>query len=352
VVTGKPDLVGIPQPLASMVGAALAVSPTDRPPTTWLAGQCAALAGGPNGTLLAPAMARGAVNGAGPNGTMLAGSTLAGGPRYVPAPPSPREAARDVSDLLPPADPRAPGAAPGRAGPGTGVIDKDGDDQAGRPESFGGVIAAIIVILVALSLLLPVAGLVLALIVITLLRAADYAGSALVLRRKTRGVRPSDIFITVISAPWTLARALLTTATLAPLALAAGVVAAIASVIVLRTHTVAEAGGWAAAAVVAFYGAGPGSKRPRRQLGRVVGSMVRSQGVMAVALVACWALAIAAILQATSQPPLYWPATFVPHVPSVGSFFARAEHSLLRDTTGMVPRVHISRFRLGTFRLP
>jgi serine/threonine protein kinase len=350
VVTGKPDLTGIPQPLAAMVGAALAVSPTDRPPSTWLAGHCSALAGGgPNGTLLAPSLlSRGAS--AGPNGTMLAsGSTLLG-PRYSPAPPSPREAARDVADLLPPADPRS-----GSGRPGTALLDRNREDaqDSARPESFGGIIAAIIVIAIALSVLLPVAGLVLSLVVITLLRAADYAGSALVLRRSSRGVRPSDILVMVITAPWTVARALLTTAALAPIAAAVGLAAAVASVVLLRTHTVAAAGAWAAGAVVAWYAAGPGSRRPRRQLGRVVGTMVRSQTVLVVGLVACWALAIAAVLQATSQPPLYWPAdTMTPHLPSISSFFTRTEHSLLGNTTGMIPRIHVSRFQLGTFRLP
>jgi serine/threonine protein kinase len=358
VVTGKPDLTGIPQPIAPMVGAALATSPADRPPTTWLAGQCSALAGaGPNGTMLAPAgtlLARGA---GGPNGTLMArgagGSTLLG-PRYTPGPPSPRDAARDVADLLPPADPRARGSNP-RAG--TALLDRDREAEtarADRPESFGGVVAALIVILVALTVLLPVAGFILSLVVITLFRAADYASSSLVLRRNSRGARPSDIVVMVISAPWTIARALLTTVTLAPLAFAVGVAAAVASIVVLRTHTVAEAGAWAAGAVVAWYGAGPGSKRPRRQLGRVVGTVVRSQGVMAVVLVACWALAIAAILQATSQPPLYWPADtgMVPHLPSLSSFFTHSLHSLLHSTSGMVPRVHVSRAHFGTFRLP
>jgi hypothetical protein len=185
--------------------------------------------------------------------------------------------------------------------------------------------------------------------VITLLRAADYAGSALVLRRSSRGVRPSDIFVMVVTAPWTVFRALLTTVTLAPIALFFGVAAGIASVIVLRTHTLAGAGAWAAGAVVALYCAGPGSKRPRRQLGRVAGTMVRSKGVFAVAVVVTWALAIAVVLQAVSQPPLYWPADTVmmPHIPSLGSELAHAVHAIFRNTSGLVPH-----FRVGGFRVP
>ncbi len=158
----------------------------------------------------------------------------------------------------------------------------------------------------------------------------------------------------VISAPWTIVRALLTTVTLAPIAFFVGVAAAIASVIVLRTHTLAGAGAWAAGAVVAMYCAGPGSKRPRRQLGRVVGSMVRSKGVFTVAVIATWALAAAAILQATSQPPLYWPADTVmmPHIPSVGTELTHAVHSIFSNTSSLVPHFNVPRFRMGTFRIP
>jgi len=358
VVTGKPDLTGMPQPLASMVAAALAVSPADRPPTTRLASACAAVANGaaPNGTAIYGATAT--VNGGGPNGTLLApsnGSTLLG-PRYTPVPPSPREAARDVADLLPPAS-RAGLLADPRAGSdprsGTGLLERDREgareSKSDRPGSFGPVIAAIMVIAVALSILMPVTGTIISLVVITLLRAADYAGSALVLRRSSRGVRPSDIFVMVITAPWTVFRALLTTVTLAPIAFFVGVAAAIGSVVVLRTHTLAGAGAWAAGAVVAMYCAGPGSKRPRRQLGRVVGTMVRSKGVFAVAVVAAWAIAIAAILQAVSQPPLYWPADTVmmPHIPSLGNELTRVVHSIFKNTSSFVPH-----FQLGRFRVP
>jgi hypothetical protein len=211
-----------------------------------------------------------------------------------------------------------------------------------------------VVIAVALSILMPVAGTIVSLGVITLLRAADHAGSALALRRSSRGVRPSDIFIVIITAPWTVARALLTTVTIAPIAFAVGVAAAIASVIMLRTHTLSEAGAWAAGAVVAWFAAGPGSKRPRRQLGRVVGTMVRTRAAFAVAVVAFWALALAAVIQATAQPPLYWPVTtgMMPHLPSFTSTLSHAEHSLLRSTAHLIPHINLPHFRIGGVRIP
>jgi predicted Ser/Thr protein kinase len=378
VVTGQPDLTGLPQPLLPLVSAALSVNPGARPPAAWLAGQCVAAANGvplangipfPNGTFLAPngGHPNGAhPNGAGPNGTLLAanGAALAGpraalSPRYVPAPPSPREAARDVADLLPPAVGPSPNGGPWS---GTALLEPERKDRPAtpatdedrRPASYGPVIAAVVVLAVALSILMPVAGTVVSLGVITLLRAADHAGSALALRRSSRGVRPSDIFIVIITAPWDVARALLSTALIAPIAFAVGVAAAIASVVMLRTHTLAEAGAWAAGAVVAWFAAGPGSKRPRRQLGRVVGTMARTRGAFAVAVIATWALAAAAVIQTTSQPPLYWPAStgMMPHLPSITSTLTHAEHSLLRSTANFIPHFKLPGFRMGPFRIP
>lgn len=368
VVTGQPDLTGVPQPMLQLISAALSSNPGARPPATWLASQCAAVASGapvslpPNGTLLAPGPGNGlngvnSVNGlngglnGGPNGTLLAAGNAAAlaGPRYVPGPPSPREAARDVADLLPPASPGALNGAGSRAG--NGVLQperrdarpaaRSDDPGTRRPTSYGPVVAAVVVIAIALSVLLPVAGTLVSLGVITLLRAADYAGSGLASRRSARGARPSDIFVVIITAPWSVARALLTTAAIAPLAFAIGVAASIASIVMLHKHTLAEAGAWAAGAVVAWYAAGPGSSRPRRQLGRVFGTVVHTRAAFTVAAIATWALALAAVTQALGQPPLYWPAStgMMPHLPSFTDYLTNVERSLLHSTSGMFPRM-------------
>ena len=379
VVTGQPDLTGVPQPLLPLVSAALSNNPAARPPATWLAGQCTAAANGApvangfGGTLLAPGPPglNGHPGSPGPNGTLLAsggsgfasggsgfGGAAAGnaavlaGPRYVPSPsPSPREAARDVADLLPPA--QSSGLLNGGPRAGTSVLEPsrparaaDPDDPGSqRPTSYTPMVAAVVVIAVALSVLLPVAGTVVSLGVITLLRAADYAGSGLALRRSSRGVRPSDILVAIISAPWSVARALLATAAIAPVAFAIGVAGAVASIIMLRMHTLPETGAWAAGAVVAWYGAGPGSKRPRRQLGRVFGTMIRTRGAFTVAAVATWALAAAAVIQATGQMPLYWPANVgvMPHLPSLTGTLGNIERSLFHNTQGLFPHFSMHR---------
>jgi len=167
---------------------------------------------------------------------------------------------------------------------------------------------------VALTLILPVAGLVLSLAVITLLRAADHAQSALAARRSVRGPRASDLLVVVVTAPLAVVRALLTEVLMAPLAFiasAAGYVAAFA-----LTRSLDLAGAYAAAAVVAWYGIGPGSGRPRRQLNRMAGVLARTPATAAVTALAVWALAAAAVIFAASQSPYYWPV-LSPHLPTL-----------------------------------
>jgi hypothetical protein len=261
-----------------------------------------------------------------------------------------------VADLLPPAvdEPRTR-SVNGDSARGTSLIapedearartDEAAERAARRPTSYWPLTLAFMVIAISLSVLMPVAGTVVSVAVITLLRAADRSGTALAVRRSARGVRPTDILIGVITAPWVLARALVTTVLIAPLAIAAGAAAAIAAVIMLRMGTPQQAGGWAAGAIVAWYGVGPGSRRPRRQLGRVFGSVVRSRAALAVAAIAFCSLAAAAVTQATSQAPLYWPYAnwMLPHLPSLSSALSHADHWLLSNTAHLIPGLGRSR---------
>ncbi|HEX4255671.1 MAG TPA: protein kinase, partial [Streptosporangiaceae bacterium] len=134
----------------------------------------------------------------------------------------------DYADVLPPVQyappraaspagpaPYAPGA-PGGAGyppaPGYGhdTSARPGAprtaDSASRaqPPPFVGL--ALIVAAIALTVLLPVAGLIGSLAVITLLRAADRASSALTVRRSARGPSVTDVIFGVLTAPWAIAR--------------------------------------------------------------------------------------------------------------------------------------------------
>jgi hypothetical protein len=187
------------------------------------------------------------------------------------------------------------------------------------------------VALVALTVVLPVAGLLVSLAVITLLRAADRAQSKLAVRRSVRGPRASDLVVVLVTAPLTVARALLTEALMAPLAAIVGAAAYGLVVVVTHSSNMPRAGAYAAAAVVAWYGLGPGSGRPRRQLNRMAGAVARTRTSAAAITLSVWALAVAAVLFASSQTPYYWPAV-APHLPSLHHLIMSASHWLLRNT--------------------
>jgi hypothetical protein len=311
IVSGSADLAGIPGPLAPVLTAALARDPARRPTATMLSSRVDTL----DLTSAAP--------------------YVPPGPAAYRPHPEPRQAARDVADLLPPVPyaprrhaPPGPQAAQGPQGPQSardrqappGPFGPQG--RAARPAAHGQATRAglaIMIAAVALTLILPVAGLVVSLAVITLLRAADQGQAALAERRSVRGPRASDLLVVVVTAPLTVARALLVEALMAPLAFLAGLAVYAATLAVTHSLDNADlqrAGAYAAAAVVAWYGIGPGSGRPRRQLNRMAGAVARTPLTAAVAAIAVWALAVAAVIFALSQVPYYWPV-MSPHLPTL-----------------------------------
>ncbi len=372
IVSGLPDLTGIPAPLLPLVSAALAKNPASRPSASWLSAQA--------GALDLAAMAVRAPASAAPSVPPVY-SVPPVGPLPVPVPngssgpppvrsyPAPKQAARDVADLLPPVGyvrarpappapvnngrplaappawspvpPRAlppgapPGASPGarvgaRAGTGAGTGAIAGAQAAGvrgRPMLAG---LAVLVAAVALAVLLPVAGLVVSLAGITLLRAADRAQNRLAVRRSVRGPRASDVLVVVVTAPLTVARALLTEALMSPLAAAAGVAVYAAAIVIAHHHlALPRAGAYAAGAVIAWYAVGPGSGGPRRQLNRMAGALSRSRlSALAIAITA-WGLAAAFVLLAASQAPDYWPVA-TPHLPALHGLLSSATSWLFR----------------------
>jgi hypothetical protein len=246
-----------------------------------------------------------------------------------------------VADLLPPV---APAAAPPRRQAQAPATEPAGGPRQPdwQPPGLGLLSLAAGVAAVALSVLLPVAGTAISLAVITLLRAADRAQSRLAERRSLRGARPSDIVIVIVTAPLTVVRAALTTVMLAPLAIIVALLAGVASVVFTGAQTLPGAGSWAAGAAVAFCCVGPGSHAPRRQLRRMSTTVIRSRAALTVAFISTWALALAIVSSAFSQPPLIWPATsstiphLLPGLPSLGGTLHSLQKWLLGNTVGML----------------
>lgn len=362
VIEGQADLAGIPPRLMPFVVAALRTDPEARPSARWLAGHLG-LPGGAQA--LMPEVGATRVEGSptrleaqaaridSPPGPARYPSTRMTPPS--PASPispyparvayqSPAEAAGDVADLLPPVVPPATSPAQRRAYAAQAVAMARARNRPDwQPPGLGLLILSFGVAAVALSVLLPVAGTVLSLAVITLLRAVDRAQSALDDRRDLyHGARPSDIVMVILTAPWTVVRAALTTVFLAPVALIPALVAAGAAVVFARSGTLPGAGSWAAGAAIAIYCFGPGSGKPKRQLRRLSASVIHSRASLTVAFISCWALALAIVSSALSQPPLLWPATAstVPHLmpglPSLGGSLHSLQKWLLCNSVGML----------------
>jgi Protein kinase domain len=352
IISGRADLTGVPAPLVPPITAALARDPSRRPSASWLSAQSSKL--DMSAAALTPTITSAPLA-----GTRGPGETEVDGGRYDPratqrpqasftpaaaARPAAGAAARPAAGATArPAAGAAAGAAPAvpYAPPRPGQDPRPAQDPravpGSRPQARPNTLAgpALMIAAVALTVVLPVAGLIASLAVITLLRAADRAQSALAVRRSVRGPRASDLLVVLVSAPLTVARALLTEVVMAPLAVVAG--AAVYGLAVVFTHSadMPRAGAYAAAAVVAWYGLGPGSGRPRRQLNRMAGAVARTPTSAAVTALAVWALAVAAVLFAWSQTPYYWPATDVPipgHLPGLHSLITSASHWLLSNT--------------------
>jgi serine/threonine protein kinase len=315
IISGQADLAGVPAPLVPLISAALAKDPAARPPASWLSAQASAL----GASLTSP--------------TPASVHTGVPRPQYV----APKQAARDVADLLPPVSPAPPqsqGQNQNRNQDQRRNQDQDRNQDPPskprpptRPNTMAGL--AIMIAAVALTMVLPVAGLIASLAVITLLRAADREQSKLAVRRSVRGPRASDLLLVLVTAPLSVARALLTGILIAPLALIAGAAAYGVTVVLTHSLDMPRAGAYALAAIVAWYGLGPGSGRPRRQLNRMAGVLARNRVSAAVTALAVWALAAAAVLFASSQTPYYWPAV-APHLPGLHGVITSAANWLLR----------------------
>ena len=348
IVSGQADLAGAPAAFVPLLTAALARDPAHRPPASWLSTYASALdpsAQDRKDPYQPPGQASPA-------------------PRQ--ASPAPKQAARDVADLLPPVvyapfpPPVSPAPGPrdqawlnGRdsrapQGPRAPQAPRASQAQPARTATIG---LAVMITAVALTVMLPVAGLLVSLGAITLLRAADRAQSTLAVRRSVHGPRPSDLLVVLVTAPLAVVRSLLTEALMAPLALLAA--AATYGVTVAVTHSLElpRAGAYASAAIVAWYGIGPGSRRPRRQLNRMAGAVARTPSSAAVTAFAVWALALGVAILAVSQTPYYWPV-MNPHLPTLHGWPSIT--SLLPPLHGWpfitshLPRLH----RFGAPRLP
>src|ERR1700760_4692564 len=310
---------------AAVSGAAANGVPVNGAPVAGIAGAAAngaAASAAANGALLAQGAQ---VGGLAPRG-LNTGAPYQGAPARARPLPQPAGGQRirpaDYADVLPPVQyhpPRPPPPAPpdtygpGGYGPGSyqpgqpygtgaGYPAAPGQDTAARPGAprtadgatrahplpFMGL--ALIVAAVALAVLLPVAGTIIALVVITLLRAADRSSSALSVRRSARGPSVTDVLVGVLTAPWSIARSLLTTVLVAPLAAAVAGAVFVGTMVATTADSTLMAAGYAAGAAVALYGLGPGGGPPPREVTRLVRAVARTRTSTVVAALVLYCL--------------------------------------------------------------
>jgi hypothetical protein len=369
IVHGQPDLDGCPRPLLPLVAAALARDPARRPAaaelTEWAAALTpAALAAGrvlagavpaiaPEAAGHAAAVPRTMAERAAPGGlaagsatalpgTALPGTALPGTGAAWPHVTQPLAAGNPagpyVGDLLPAVQYGQPGtgtAGTGTAGTGTAGTGTAGPVPAGASAAGNGqgtaaqrrasgvgradgrssprrrsrpvFVVAAVAVGVGASVILPIVGTLTALAVLVSLRAADLSQRRLARRRSARGARAFDPAVTTAIYPAMLAWSVVTSVLLAPVALAAAGIAAGITIVAVPLHPFPRAIAYAAGALVACYGLGPGSGGSRRQLGRLYNALGSSPIAAVVALAGVSALAVVAIAAAASQLPVYWP---------------------------------------------
>jgi len=229
-----------------------------------------------------------------------------------------------VSDLLPDVQ-YGPAASGRRQGPpggpydpnATGVVGGPYDPQArpdraaqyglAQPAPVRGQHLFVLLVVLAgagLSILLPVAGGLIALTALLALRAGNLTRNWAARRRAKRGTAAA---MSAMVYPGMLVWSGITMIALAPVALVAAGIAVTLTILAVPAHPFAQAAAYASGAIVLCYGLGPGSSAPRRQLGRIYAALARSPGGAAVILFFAGALCLAALVAAFSQLPFYWP---------------------------------------------
>jgi hypothetical protein len=221
-----------------------------------------------------------------------------------------------AGQLWPPAGaPSEPGQSAARAGPGqpsspvTGR--QPGPQLGGTAQSLPNrlpLVLATMAGLVAVSVLLPIAGAVAALAVLVLLRAGDVTTRWLGRRRGRQGRGPGDAMSAALFYPWAVCRSVLSSVLLAPVALLCAVTAAVLCVLLIGPDQLTRAGGLAVGAFVACYCIGPGSHPCRRPLSRFYGRVTRTVPAAVLGSIGVAAVAIAIIAAAATLAPGFWPA--------------------------------------------
>jgi hypothetical protein len=224
------------------------------------------------------------------------GAGFGGGARGQPV--------QDYRDMLPPVQ-YAPGAfAPPRSAP-----ERSGAAARGTGRSPAGplLVLATIAAAVGISIVLPLAGTVAAVIGLTALRALGQTAGRLSRRRSRKGAQASDSLLAVLVFPLSFAWSAIRSLLLAPAALVFAALAMAITIIAVPHHVIPVAFAYGAGALAAFYGLGPGSGATRRPLRKFYDTVAGTPATAAVVLIAVAAVVVTTAVVAASHPPFFWP---------------------------------------------
>jgi hypothetical protein len=352
IMHSQPDLDTLPLPLRGMVLRALSREPTARPSAGELVQSVADL--DPASLVPSPA---GLNVGLAPDGS-AAPPTLTDQADLRAWPTSTRPLSNagpdDVRDLLPPVNGRArpvwpvlPGdpalgqgmATGGQAGNGhvaplgqllpagtqqpgaygaPGQLDGSpyaSDGPAGSARSVAAVspwsplVIASVAILAAVSIMAPIAGTTIGLLLLVALRAMATTSRQLARRAGDGGGGTGLSFAALVLFPLSVLRALIGIVLLAPVALLGCCVAVAATIIAVPVHPLPQALAFGAGVLIAIIGLGPGSSGSRAVLAGMYSSVARTPGLRAVAYVGVLSVCTWAGITAWNQSSAaaYWP---------------------------------------------
>jgi len=201
------------------------------------------------------------------------------------------------------------GAAPATGAPATASFGAARPDAVRRAASrWSPLVVGVIALLVAVSVLLPLAGTAASVAALIALRAADSTGAKLARRRARQGGRLTGFAVGFGYFPVALVRAAVRFVLLAPLALVSAGLAAVVAIIAVPLHPLPRAVACGAGALVACYGLGPGSGGCRQAIAGLFGAASRGAARRVTVNFVVIALAVAAATVAVTGQPAYWPA--------------------------------------------
>jgi hypothetical protein len=335
IMHSQPDLDTLPVSLHAMVARALSRDPASRPSAAELVQWVAAL----DSASLVPSPA--GLNGALSLGGSVAPPTVTEQADLRGWPSSTRPIGNvgpdDVRDLLPPVNygalargnPVVGNGAHGGAGQagdlalaqrGNGRVAADhgpfasdrsvgGSRSAAPVSSWSPLVIASVVIVAAISIMAPIAGTAIGLLLFIALRALATTSRQLARRAAGGGGKTGLSFAALVLFPLSVVRALIGLVLLAPVALLGCCVAVAATIIAVPVHPLPQALAFGAGVLVTIVGLGPGSSGSRAVLADLYSSVARTRSLRAVAYVGVLSVCTWAGITAWNQSSAaaYWP---------------------------------------------